>query len=75
MCELKLAHAPTSAARTIFSPAAACSTHTASLGKDDMAVLDNKLHSEILRVHIRHLPLNANVPHDAWRKDNCDVLG
>lgn len=40
-----------------------------------MAVLDNKLHRIIARLHVRHLALEAVIAHDGRREDDCDVLG
>jgi hypothetical protein len=56
-----------------FQPAYA--TLGSCLAKDDMAVLNQELHSHILRMHIRHFPLKAMVAHDGGCKHDSQVLG
>ena len=43
--------------------------------KNFAAVLDHKLHCEVLRVHVGHLLLKAVVPHDSRREYHGQVLG
>ena len=40
-----------------------------------MAVLDNELHSVVLRVHISHFTFETRISHDSRRKNNCKVFG
>ena len=42
--------------------------------ENDVTILNDKLHSNILGVHIRHLTLNAQVAHNCRGKDDSKVL-
>jgi hypothetical protein len=46
-----------------------------SVVEDEVAVLDDKLDSQILRVHVSHFPLDAEITHNGWRKNDGQVLG
>lgn len=43
-------------------------------GENLMAVLDDKLHGIVPRLHIRHLALDAVVTHDGRRENDGDIL-
>jgi hypothetical protein len=45
------------------------------LAKNNMTILNQELHRQILGMHIRHLLLQAVVAHDGRRKDNSKILG
>lgn len=40
-----------------------------------MTVFNDKLHGNILGMHVSHFPLNAQVAHNRGRKDDGQVLG
>jgi len=50
------------------------SSSSSRLPKDDMTVLNQELHRNILGVHVRHLLLEAVVPHDSGREHDRQVL-
>jgi hypothetical protein len=45
------------------------------LPKDGVAVLNQKLHRDVLRVHVRHFALETGVSHDRRRENDGQVRG
>lgn len=43
--------------------------------KDTVRVLNNKLHGQVLGMHVSHLALDAQISHDGRCKDDSQVLG
>lgn len=45
-----------------------------SISENLMRILNDELHSVVLRMHIRHLTFQTMVPHNRWSEDDSDVL-
>lgn len=58
-----------------WGPVCLCIEAILRLGKDRAAVLNDELHGQVLRVHVRHLTLDAAIEHDGRSENDSQVLG